>query len=73
MRHRRAIRDICVVCRDFGHLKFRIGRVKEGPDRGGARGKVLRACRSIVDALERTQEETAPRAGHCQGSRKSGR
>jgi hypothetical protein len=60
MRHRRGVPDICVICRDFGHLKFRIVRVKEGPDRGGVRGKVLRACRSIVDALERS----APCSAH---------
>jgi hypothetical protein len=60
MRHGRAIQDICVICRDFGHLKFRVARIKDGPDRGGARGKVLSACRSIVASLERS----APCSAH---------
>jgi len=55
MRHRRAIANICDICRDFGYVKLRVVRVKEGPDRGGARGKVLRACRSIVAALEQSE------------------
>jgi hypothetical protein len=60
VRRTRGVREICDICRDFGHLKFRIVRVKEGPDRGGVRGKVLSACRSIVTALERS----APCAAH---------
>jgi len=60
MRHRRAIPNICVICRDFGYVKLRVARVKEGPDRGGVRGKILIACRSIVAALERS----APCSAH---------
>jgi len=60
MRRRQGVPDICVICRDFKRLTFRIVRVKEGPDRGGARGKVVSACRSIVAALERS----APCSAH---------
>jgi hypothetical protein len=60
MMYRRGVPHICGICRDFGHLKFRISRVKDGPDRGGARGKVLKACRSFVAALERS----APCSAH---------
>ena len=54
MEHRRAIPTVCVICRDFGRLKLRVVRVREGPDRGGVRGKVLKACRSTVAGLERS-------------------
>lgn len=54
MRNRRGTSDACAICRDFGALTFRVVRVTEGPDRGGARGKVTKACRSMVAALERS-------------------
>jgi hypothetical protein len=61
VRHTRSVRKVCATCRDFGHLTFRVARVKEGPDRGGVRGKILRACRSIVAGLERSSPCSAHR------------